>query len=314
MSETASKLLEASVTHNTHQSYKTAMSVFQKFHKKIYKTSPEFPINVAQVIYFVSWLHMEGKSHNTINTYVAGLSYYHRLNGFTDPTQFFIIKKLIKGAQQLSSTPDIRLPITPQILQKLVQAVKYTVSTKYNRLMLRAMFTLSFFAFLRVGEISAKSLGNMKNVIQMNNLTISEPLKNAKCMTLTLRHFKHNDSCRPVSLQIATQKCKSICPVRAMVKYIKVRGFACGPLFTFDESNPISQSYYTSELKNALMYCGLDSKLYKSHSFRIGAASYAFHSKISEEKIRLMGRWNSSAVKRYFRIPVFDTIEVSPQN
>lgn len=84
--------------------------------------------------------------------------------------------------------------------------------------------------------------------------------------------------------------------------------------FTFDESNPISQSYYTSELKNALMYCGLDSKLYKSHSFRIGAASYAFHSKISEEKIRLMGRWNSSAVKRYFRIPVFDTIEVSPQN
>lgn len=117
-----------------------------------------------------------------------------------------------------------------------------------------------------------------------------------------------------MSLQIATQKCKSICPVRAMVKYIKVRGFACGPLFTFDESNPISQSYYTSELKNALMYCGLDSKLYKSHSFRIGAASYAFHSKISEEKIRLMGRWNSSAVKRYFRIPVFDTIEVSPQN
>lgn len=77
----------------------------------------------------------------------AGLSYYHPLNGYTDSTQFFIIKKLIKGAQQLSSTPGIRLPITPQILRKLVQAVKYTVSTKYNRLMLRAMFNLSFFAF-----------------------------------------------------------------------------------------------------------------------------------------------------------------------
>lgn len=165
------------------------MSVFQKFHRKIFKTSPEFPINVTQVIYFVSWLHKEGKSHNTINSYVAGLSYYHRLNSFTDPTQFFIIKKLIKGAQQLSSTPDIRLPITPQILHKLVQAVKYTVSGKYNRLILRAMFTLSFFAFLRVGEVSAKSLSNIKNVIQMENLTLSEPLKNAKCMTLTLRHF-----------------------------------------------------------------------------------------------------------------------------
>lgn len=94
-------------------------------------------------------------------------------------------------------------------------------------------------------------------------------------MTLTLRHFKHNDSCRPVSLQIDNQNCKSICPVRAMVKYIKAHGFACGPLLTFDGCNPISQTYYTSELKNVLVYCGLDSKLYKSHSFRIGAASYA---------------------------------------
>lgn len=93
LSETASKLLEASVTHNTHQSYKTAMSVFQKFHRKIVHTSPEFPVQVAQVIYFVSWLHKEGKSHNTINTYVAGLSYFHRLNGFTGPTQLFIVKK-----------------------------------------------------------------------------------------------------------------------------------------------------------------------------------------------------------------------------
>lgn len=124
----------------------------------------------------------------------------------------------------------------------------------------------------------------MKNVIQMNNLTISEPLKNAKCMTLTLRHFKHNDSCRPVSLQLTTQKCKSICPVQAMVKYIKARGFACGPLITFDECNPISQSYYTSELKNALMYCDRDSKLYKSHSLRIGAASYAIIQKSLRKK------------------------------
>ncbi|XP_062572816.1 integrase/recombinase xerD homolog isoform X2 [Saccostrea cucullata] len=312
LNETASKLLEASVTYNTQQSYKTAMSVFQNFYRKVFHTRPEFPTEVAQVICFVSWLHKEGKSHNTINTYVAGLSYYHRLNGFTDPTQFFIIKKLIKGAQQLSGTPDIRLPITPQILRKIVHAVKNTISEKFNRLLLRAMFTLSFFAFLRVGEITAKSPRNIKNVIQMENLKLDKPLTNPKYMTLTLRHFKHNASCRPVCLQIATQKCKSICPVRAMVKYIEARGSAQGPLFTFDNCNPISQAYFTSELKNVVLYTGLDPKLYRSHSFRIGAASYAFHSKVSEEKIRLMGRWNSNAVKRYFRIPVFDTIEVSP--
>jgi hypothetical protein len=55
------------------------MSAFQKFHREIYLTSSEFPVKVEQVIYFVSWLHKKGKSHNTISTYVAGLSYFHRL-------------------------------------------------------------------------------------------------------------------------------------------------------------------------------------------------------------------------------------------
>lgn len=35
--------------------------------------------------------------------------------------------------------------------------------------------------------------------------------------------------------------------------------------------------------------------------------------KNSENQIRLKGRWNSSAVKRYFRVPVFNAIDVSPE-
>lgn len=50
-----------------------------------------------------------------------------------------------------------------------------------------------------------------------------------------------------------------------------------------------------------------------NRSFRKGAASYAFQCKISEDQMRLMGRWNSSAVKRYFRVPVFNAIDVSPE-
>jgi hypothetical protein len=224
-----------------------------------------------------------------------------------------LLKKLLKGAQNLASKPDIRLPVTPQILVQLVGALKHTVLGKFQRRLLTSMFTLCFFAFLRVGEISAKSFQSQKNVILLENLTISEPIKVAQYITLTLRHFKHNNSSRPVCLQIALQKCASICPVRAMIKYLKSRGSKNGPLFTFDGSTPVSQSFFTSELRNAICYVGLDPKLYKSHSFRIGDASYAFHCKIPEDKIRLMGRWNSSAIRRYFRIPVFDGMEVLTQ-
>lgn len=210
----------------------------------------------------------------------------------------------------MSSTPDIRLPITPKILFQLIRALKFTVCGKYNKRLLAAMFTLSFFAFLRVGEITAMSTrSGHKNLIQLSNLSKDE--KQKEFMTLTLQHFKHNHTGRPVCLQIAAQKSKSICPVQSMAKYLKVRGTKQGPLFSFDGSAPVTQSFYTSALKNSLAFIGLSSKHYKSHSFRIGAASHAFQCKIPEDKIRLMGRWNSNAVKRYFRIPVFDCIDVS---
>ncbi|XP_061178924.1 uncharacterized protein LOC133187541 [Saccostrea echinata] len=310
-----SKLLDAAMSKNTQVSYEVALNAYHKFFRANFSTSPTFPSQLNHIMSFIAWLYQHKKSYNTINTYVAGISYYHKIHGLSDPTQFFVIKKLLKGAQHLSNAPDIRLPITPHILFKLVHALKHTVAGKFSRRLLTAMFTLCFFAFLRVGEVTVKSLKNSsRNLVHLKNLSFDPVRGRPKSMTLTLRHFKHHDSGRPVSLQIAAQTCKNICPVKAMQKYLSVRSKCQGPLFSFDGQKPINQAYFTNELKNALSFVGLDTTKYKSHSFRIGAASYAFQCKIPEDKIRLMGRWNSSAIRRYFRIPVFDTVEISPLN
>ena len=52
-------------------------------------------------------------------------------------------------------------------------------------------------------------------------------------------------------------------------------------------------------------FAGLNPKLYKGHSFRIGAATEAANRGYSENAIQKMGRWNSSAVRRYIRIDAF---------
>lgn len=79
------------------------------------------------ILYFVAWLHDQKKSHNTISTCLAGISYHHRNRELPYPTQFFIIKKLIKGAHRLSGTPDVCLLIAPNILHKLVKSLYFTV-------------------------------------------------------------------------------------------------------------------------------------------------------------------------------------------
>jgi hypothetical protein len=145
------------------------------------------------------------------------------------------------------------------ILGQLVGALKHTILGKYNKRLLAAMFTLSFFAFLRIGEITSKSSNaSQKNLLQLHNIDF-ELVGQRKNLTLTLHHFKHHDSCRPVCLQISPQDDRVICPVRAMSRYLKVRGDTSGPLFTIGGSLPVTQSFYSSELRNAIYWPGLQS-------------------------------------------------------
>lgn len=46
---------------------------------------------------------------------------------------------------------------------------------------------------------------------------------------------------------------------------------------------------------------GLDTRLYKTHSFRIGAASNAWVSGASQQSIAIEGRWKSSCLLNYIR-------------
>lgn len=59
------------------------------------------------------------------------------------------------------------------------------------------------------------------------------------------------------------------------------------------------------KLSEVIKFIGLDSKQYKGHSFRIGAATHAAQVGFSENAIQNMGRWKSDAVKRYIRIGSF---------
>lgn len=70
------------------------------------------------------------------------------------------------------------------------------------------------------------------------------------------------------------------------------------------DGSAVSRAFLTEQLNLSLIWCGLDIKLYKGHSFRIEAASTAFANGMSEAKIKAMGRWSSDAYKKYIRVPV----------
>ena len=167
------------------------------------------------------------------------------------------------------------------------------------------MFSLAFFAALRVEEITGGPGQHTKNLITFDQLFffffLRDDLDSTVAAKLVLKHYKHCDPTQPVELLIYRDQ--PICPVSQMLDYVSVRGNAPGPLFCSADGSPIPRSYFTRSLKEVLQYCNLDEDRYKTHSFRIGAASWAAAKGMSDSQIRAFGRWNSNAFLKYIRMP-----------
>ena len=124
-------------------------------------------------------------------------------------------------------------------------------------------------------------------------------------LKFTFLDFKHNYNQRPFSVVI--NRCNNFCPVHVILAYLSLRGSGPGPLSRLADGFPVSRAIFIDKLSMAIKYCGLDPSRYKSHSFRIGAASYAADAGMSDSQIRALRRWKSDAFHKYIRIPLLST-------
>jgi hypothetical protein len=69
-----------------------------------------------------------------------------------DPTISFLIRKLLKGCNNLQPNRDCRLPITKDILIKILNSLNPCIPQHSNRILLKEIVLLAFVAFLRLGE------------------------------------------------------------------------------------------------------------------------------------------------------------------
>ena len=87
-----------------------------------------------------------------------------------------------------------------------------------------------------------------------------------------------------------------MCPVVAMLRYLAVRGVDDGPLFRMKEGSPLTRVALVEKVRKALTQAGINPARYAGHSFRIGAATTAAASGISDATIQQLGRWRSNEI------------------
>ena len=90
------KLLRSAKAPKTTRTYEGAMKCFEEF-RLMHGIDDQFPIASSNISLFIAFLSIRGYAASTVATYISAIGYYHKVNGFIDPTDNFVIREMIEG-------------------------------------------------------------------------------------------------------------------------------------------------------------------------------------------------------------------------
>lgn len=290
------KLLDASVAPNTQTVYQKGIDLFMQF-RGLYNIQDIWPPSVDQIINFIAFLSSKSISYSTAKTYLAGISFSLKLSNLPDPCQFFIVKKLLLGFKQLKHKKDTRSPITFPLLKKIVASLQHVCSNYYEQILFSTAYTLAYFALLRVGEITSTRGNSCNSALSLHNVSIS-----TSCITIILDKTKTDQIGKGITIQInSTNENKML--FDNMRAFFQQRPTSTDTLqfLCHIDGSPLTYYQFNQVLKKSLSFLRLDVTTFKSHSFRIGAATYLYMQGAPEQEIKAKGRWHSNAFQSYIR-------------
>ena len=279
---------------STKASYKRAWQLFHEF-ASLYNFAKAVPLSLEAVIMFISYLNMLGYKPKTIDSMMSGLGYVHKVYGYDktqDTTNHFIVRKVLHSLRKTNPSEDLRLPITIEILQRIIPRLREIGLNAFLQSMYRAMFLLSFYAFLRLGEVTQSP----------HNLQYKDIHIRLSSILVQFHSHKHSTG-KTTTIEVNRQNDNTLCPVQALEDFLKRRGTKPGPLFIC-RNTPITRADAVGILKKIIELENIPSKHFNGHSFRIGAATTFAAKGASDSQLREWGRWNSDAFKKYIRKPI----------
>ena len=296
------KLHHLALSQASTRAYKSGYGKFIQFCKTI-KAIP-LPASRDTVALFAA--HTSKKlSLTTVKVYLAAISQVHRRAGLSSPTRHNPALQLaLRGltrAQVARPTSRNREPITTEILQQLLLTLKSSKPwCKQERVMFAAAMCLAFFGFLRGGELTVPSKQRFNPHQHPTPADVTFSTSN-DCLHFRIKCSK-TDQLHKGHIITLHATPHDLCPVHIIRKYVcRYTTSESQPLFAHCDGRPMSLQRFRYRLKTLLDLAGLPSKLYNTHSFRIGAATSAAREGVKAKRIKQLGRWRSRAYLDYIR-------------
>lgn len=259
-----------------------------------------WPPPLWHVVEYIAYMSLNNYATKTVNCHLAAISYYNKVNGYLDVTQSFIVKQMLSGLNRVQFHKDNRLPITITLLHKLLPNLKHVCSSQYEACLFSVAYTLAFSALLRVSEITLTNKTDKCKALQFKDIQAT-----ATHVKLFLRSSKNDQNSIGAEISIPISY-RNRFLYDALQDYLTCRPKIDGLFLCHFDGSPVTSYQFNNILKKVLVFSGVGTTFYKSHSFRIGGATYLHSIGKTDEEIKLLGRWKSNAYKNYIRLNIPD--------
>lgn len=268
----ANRLVQGSISTNTHKAYQGALTNFKKFLNSCGLTLV-FPIPIDHLLNFIAHLSISGTAYRTAALYISALSYIHKLRGIQDNTQSFIVKKALQGLHKKRGvTIDPRIPLTLSILQRVILALPSICRSPYESVLFSTIFSITYHGLLRVSEVLAIHRAHIS--VEGNSVSILIP------------RSKTDQMGNATTLHISRQPNADTCPVSWVLKFLRLRPDSGSPLlFTHMDDKATSRYQFNCMLQKTLQFNGIQGH-FRPHSFRIGRATDLAKQGVLESEIK----------------------------
>lgn len=270
------------------------------------------PASDKTLCFFISDLAATGLPCHTIRAYLSSALQLHVMRSYPDPTAdssiFRLISRGIKCTASLISKPC--LPLTIEIMKTLKKTLKKSSNySEEDKIVLWAAFSIAFCGFLNFEEFCA----SMKDSFDSSTLTWQDIDIQYEKISLSVKYSTFENCSKQQIYMSATEK--SVCPARALIKYKHYRRLKNKnlPAFILESGEFLTPDTLIQSIGAILEESGLNTQLFSSYSFKIGAAVSALESGVEPELIKTMCRLSKECCQLYKGLSENTVLQASKQ-
>ena len=251
---------------------------------------------------FLAFMTEKGAKSATVKSYKSAIKNVLVNDGYEWDDGKILLNAITKACRLKNDIVQTRLPISRNLLELILFEVQRKfINQPYLECLYKAMFLLSFYGLLRIGEVT-----DSEHVIKAKNIHVA--VNKMKILIVLYSSKTHGKGNRPQKVKITANRESKInffCPFKLMRAYMQLRGNYKNDdeqLFVFHDYTPVKAEHARSVLKDCITKLNLDECLYNYHSMRIGMATQLAKNGKSIEEIKRAGRWRSNTVYKYLKL------------